>query len=154
VKNEVLACATLLSLSRETWTALLLSLILSFPVGVISGIYSGLIVAQYQRFADLRAKIGQLILEINFVEEGSKVIFPRRTDVSELDAIFRHLHFLGHHSAADQVLQLSNEIVDGIYRASRGMMSFESFDQKYGEWQQKQFGLKPSRFRILWPSRL
>jgi hypothetical protein len=141
-------------MSRETWTSLILGLILSFPVGVISGLYSGLIVAQYQRFADLRAQALQIIREIDFIEEGPKIIFPRRKDVPEFTTISSYLRFLGHSHAADQVLRLQSEIADVIYHASHGRMTFEPFSKCYVEWQKKGRSLKPSVLWILWPGGL
>jgi|ERR1039457_1700953 hypothetical protein len=138
-----------LLISRESWITVILSLILSLPVGVISGLYSGLIVARYQRFSDLRTRVLRIIREIDFIQEGSKFVFPRRKEVSELFFIASDFFFLSHERAGEETLRLEAEITETLRKASRGGIDFEAFNSIYLSWQERGRHLGPSLVWIL-----
>ncbi len=127
----------------------LVSLILSIPLGIISGLYAGLIVARYQRFSDLRSRVLWLIREIDFMQEGSRMTFPKRKETPELLLISSDFRFLRHTQAADESLQLLKEIDESIYGASKGTLDYETFERRYSEWQDRGRNLGPNLFWIL-----
>ena len=130
-------------------TESIFSLLLSIPTGIISGLYAGIIVARYQRFADLRLHAKKLILEIDFVWEDAKMFFPRRKEVPEFFTIASDLFFLGHKSAGKKVLEVSQEIQQSIMEARAGKINSELFNERYGNWQQEIRALSPEMLKIL-----
>lgn len=127
----------------------ILSLLLSVPIGIISGLYAGIIVARYQRFADLRLQAKKLILEIDFIWEDTKMVFPRRKEVPEFSTIASDLFFLGHKSAGTKVLEVLQDIQRDIAEASAGRVNFEYFNEEYGNWQHQIRSLSPEMIPIL-----
>jgi hypothetical protein len=127
-------------MSRET----LIGLILGVPVEIISGLYSGLIVARYQRFADLRSQVLRIIREIDFVVETSHVKLLRRKDVPELSLIASDFVVLRHSKATKKTLCLQKEISETLYLASMGKVSYESLEKHYASWQDHARKLRPN----------
>jgi hypothetical protein len=132
-------------MSKET----ILSLLLSIPIGIISGLYAGIIVARYQRFADLRLQAKKLILEIDFIWEDPRMFFPRRKETPEFSTISSDFFFLGHKSAGTKVLEVWQDIQRNITNASAGRVNSESFNEKYINWQNEIRALSPEMLPIL-----
>lgn len=127
----------------------LISLLLGIPIGVISGLYSGLIVARYQRFADLRSQVLRVIREIDFIKEESRIAFPKRKDVPELFLVASDFLFLKHRRAGESTLKLASEINEALYLASNGNIDYEVFQARYSAWQDAGRSLGPSPIRLL-----
>ena len=125
------------------------SLYLSIPIGLISGLYAGLVIARYQRFADLRLQAKKIILEIDYISEGTKMLFPHRQDTREFHIIASDLLFLGHTSAGIKMLEISQEIQQSISEAKSGTIDFKKFDEKYLSWQQSIRSLSPKMLQIM-----
>ena len=132
-------------MSKET----IISLLLSIPLGIISGLYAGVIVARYQRFADLRLQAKKVILEIDWNWEEDRMVFPRRTNVREFSTIASDLLFLGHKAAGTNVLEIQYSVTRTISEASDGRVNFEEFSESYGNWQYRIRSLAPQTFTIL-----
>lgn len=132
-------------MSQET----ILGLLLSIPIGIVSGLYAGIIVARYQRFSDLRLQAKQLILEIDFVWENKKMIFPRRNETSGFSTISSDLFFLSHKSAGSKILEIRQDIERNIAEASAGQISYELFHENYVGWQHEIRSLSPEMLPIL-----
>lgn len=127
----------------------LIALLLGVPVGIISGLYSGLIVARYQRFSDLRSQVLRIIREIDFIKENSRIDFPKRKDVPELTLIASDFFFLRHVRAGESTLRLQKEISEALYLASRGKISYETFESQYASWQDSGRRLRPNPIWLL-----
>lgn len=132
-------------MSQET----IFGLFLSVPIGIISGLYAGIIVARYQRFADLRLHANKLVLEIEFMWEGTKMVFPHRKETPEFFTISSDLFFLGHKSAGTKVCEIQQDIQRIILEASAGRISSELFSENYISWQRKIRALSPEMLPIL-----
>jgi hypothetical protein len=132
-------------MSKET----IISLLLSIPLGIISGLYAGVVVARYQRFADLRLQAKKVILEIDWIWKEDRMVFPRRTNVREFSTIASDLLFLGHKSAGTNVLEIQHSVTRTISEASDGRVNFEEFSESYGNWQYRIRSLAPQTFPIL-----
>lgn len=132
-------------MSKET----ILSLLFSIPIGIIGGLYAGIIVARYQRFADLRLQAKKIILEIDFIWEDTKMVFPRRKETPEFSTIASDLFFLGHKSAGASVLGLMQGVHHCIQDASLGRIDSKSFSDKYSTWQHQILSLSPAMLPIL-----
>jgi hypothetical protein len=132
-------------MSKET----IISLVLSIPLGIISGLYAGVVVARYQRFADLRLQAKKIILEIDWIWEEDKMVFPHRTNVREFSTIASDLLFLGNKTAGTNVLEIQDSVTRTISEARVGSISFEEFSDSYGSWQYRIRMLAPQMFPIL-----
>ena len=132
-------------MSKET----IISLVLSIPIGIISGLYAGVVVARYQRFADLRLQAKKVILEIDWIWEETKMVFPRRNSVREFSTIASDLLFLGHNAAGNNVLEIQDLITRTMNEARIGRINFEQFNERYGTWQYRIRSLSPQMFPIL-----
>jgi hypothetical protein len=59
----------------------ILSLLLGIPIGLVSGLYTGLIVTRYARFAELRNEVLRIIRSIDFMREESRINITNDQDV-------------------------------------------------------------------------
>ena len=132
-------------MSKET----IMSLILSIPIGIISGLYAGVIVARYQRFADLRLQAKKVILEIDWIWEETKMVFPRRKDLPEFSTIASDFFFLGHKPAGTEVPEVWQDVTRTMNEARAGRVNSEKFNESYGRWQHQIRSLSPRMFPIL-----
>jgi hypothetical protein len=135
----------MLRMSREN----LIALILSVPVGIISGLYSGLLVARYQRFSDLRSQVLRIIREIDFVDQNSQINLPRRREVPELSLIAGDFIFLQHAKAGKRTLCLQKEISEALYLASIGKLDYQAFEKQHSCWQDAARRLRPNPICLL-----
>lgn len=78
-----------------------ISLLLGIPIGLVSGLYTGLIVTRYARFAELRNETLRIIRTIDFMQDGSKVDVSNDQGVPKLVLISSDLIFLGHRMAGE-----------------------------------------------------
>jgi hypothetical protein len=127
----------------------LIALIFSVPVGILSGLYSGLIVARYQRFSDLRSQVLRIIREIDFVDENGQINLPRRKDVPELSLIAGDFMFLRHAKAGKRTLCLQKEISEALYLASLGKVNYETLEKQHASWQDDARRLRPNPICLL-----
>ena len=84
----------------------ILSLLLGIPIGIISGLYTGIIVTRYARFAELRNETLRIIRSIDFVHEAPNILVSNDQDVSKLALIASDLFFLSHRTAGEKVNEL------------------------------------------------
>ena len=135
-------------------TQLLAGIVLSVPVGVLSGIYSGLIVARMARFEELRNEMRRLIHLIDYGEEQGRFRFlsgqeTLRTIPARASSIVSDLLHLGHEGAGEVVAGINQEI--GHAFATTPHLRVEEFDQTYLDWQQRCRAMKPNKRVILNP---
>jgi hypothetical protein len=112
-------------------------------------LYAGVVVARYQRFADLRLQAKKVILEIDWIWEEDKMVFPHRTNVREFSTIASDLLFLGHKAAGTNVLEIQYSVTRTISEASYGRVNFEEFSESYVRWQYRIRSLAPQTYSIL-----
>lgn len=127
------------------------NLIFSIPPGIISGLYAGIVVARYQRFADLRLQAKKIILEIEYLSDsnGNRITFTKRKDIPEFSIIGSDLLFLRHKKAADTILQLSKDVKSAIIKAEVGQIDLYSFSNDYQSWQVSIRSISPSPLQLL-----
>lgn len=125
------------------------SLLLGIPIGLVSGLYTGLIVTRYARFAELRNEVLRVIRIIDFMENNGSVDIRHDQDVPKLHLIASDLLFLGHHAAGEQTLKLVQDMSNTNYSASRGKVSIQEYGKKYSEWQATARQLPGSKL-VLW----
>ena len=127
----------------------IISLLLSVPIGIISGFYSGLIVTRYARFAELRNETLRIIRGIDFVDEGRQIQISNDGDVSKLVLVASDLFFLNHMKAGEKVGELSKAISNTNYDARAGRVGIEEYSDRYGQWQAAARSL-PANKTVVW----
>ena len=136
-------------MSKDT----ILSLILSLPLGVIGGLYSGLIVARYSRFSELRNEALRIIRTIDYMLEEQKIIVSKINDLPKLAIISSDLLSLQHRRAGNSIIILSTAVSETNYEAERGRIPIDVYEQRYLHWQCMVRKLQPSKriiFAITW----
>ena len=123
--------------------------LLGLGAGVISGIYSGLVVTRMARFDSLKNELRRLILAIDFIGNESEVRLSVRKDVADLSAIASDFGQLGHREAADETLKLSSEIFSTV--AARQEPA-DTIEQQYSNWQKCCRRLRPN-LRVIYSPR-
>ena len=125
------------------------SIFISVPIGLISGLYAGLVVARYQRFADLRLQAKRVVIELGCSVEGDHMVFPGRSETPELSIIASDLLFLKHRNAAEVLLLLTSQIYGSIQDAKMGRISFDNYQNQLLSWQRAINAISPSPFQLL-----
>ncbi|MBD9437962.1 hypothetical protein IB223_17825 [Pseudoxanthomonas sp. PXM03] len=128
----------------------LFALILSLPIGIVSGLYSSLIVTKYARFSELRREALRIIRSINYIGDGAQMTVQEPANLSYLALIASDLYGLGHRSAGDTI----NSLYDTILGANRSVMSGAmdplTYISQHGDWQRQAREIDPNK-RIYLP---
>lgn len=128
----------------------LLSLVLSLPIGIVSGLYSSLIVTKYARFSELRREALRIIRSINYIGDDQHMTVQEPANLSSLAQIASDLYGLGHRSAGDTV----NSLYDAILGANRAVMSGaidpRTYMSQHDDWQRQAREVDPDK-RIYLP---
>jgi len=111
----------------------IISLFLGIPIGIISGLYTGIIVTRYARFAELRNEALRIIRSIDFMQESSFIQINNDHDVSRLILISSDMVFLRHSKAGELVNQLSKEIQSTNIAARSGQINIIDYSNYYGD---------------------
>lgn len=106
-----------------------LTLIYGALIGILSGIYSGVIVSRYTRFAELRNEVLRIIRSIRYISEESKITITNDDNVSMLVLISSDLFFLKHKKSAERVNLISSQIIEASYKASYGKLNYDEYDK-------------------------
>lgn len=118
-------------------------------VGMLSGIYAGLIVARYQRFADLRLEARKIVLRIDFMDEESRIVLRNERGIEGFPIIASDLFFLRHRQAGEAVNGLWSKMSKVLYDAQHGKMDFATFCTEYAAWQKEVRSLRPNLWQLL-----
>lgn len=125
------------------------SLFISVVTSVISGIYSGLIVARYTRFSDLRSEVLRVIRSINYMDEGNGIVsISGVSDLSKLHLVKSDLFFLKHIDAAHMISTLIDAINKTNIDASAGRLLIHDYEERYQKWQFIARTLSPQKKEI------
>jgi hypothetical protein len=125
------------------------STLISIPIGLVSGLYAGLVVARYQRFADLRLQAKRVVIELGCSMEGDHMVFPGRTETPELAIIASDLLLLKHRHAAEVLLKLTSQIYATIQDAKMGRITFSDYQHQLLSWQSAINAISPSPIPLL-----
>nr|WP_312231724.1 hypothetical protein [Pseudomonas sp.] len=131
-------------MTEETQISLLVGLILSLPIGL----YSGIIIARYSKFSELRDEALRIVRTISYMQEERKIIVSEKNDLPKLTLISSELLFRQHQKAADSIITLSAAIADTNHEAESGKTPIETYEQRYLHWQKIVRELQPSIRRI------
>jgi len=103
--------------------------------GLITGVYTGLIVSRIARFAELRAESLRIIRSINYIQEPIGLAIWNDSDVSRLGLIASELLFLKHNKAAKLMLTVEGSIINEKLNAGSGQIGFTEYNQSMKDWQ-------------------
>ncbi|MDZ7594581.1 MAG: hypothetical protein U0932_08020 [Thiobacillus sp.] len=134
-----------LSISIES----VITFLLGIPIGLISGLYTGMIVTRYARFAELRNEALRIVRAIDYMSEEKSVRISNDEDVPKLLHVSSDLLFLSHKEAGEQVSQLLQEIRTATDDARRGTISSTEYGGYHVAWQRAARELPPSK-KVLW----
>ena len=126
-----------------------INLLLGIPIGLVSGLYTGLIITRYTRFAELRNEAMRIIRAIDFVQNDSRINLSNDHDVSKLVLIGSDLLFLGHRKAGEATMKLSTEILSINYAARHEKIDMDEYSKHFSRWQDLGREL-PSSKKVLW----
>jgi hypothetical protein len=133
----------------------IISILLSVPIGVIGGLYSGLIVTKYARFSDLRNQLLRIIRKIQFIATtGNSMKIWNDEDVPNIILVQSDLYFLQHREAGHSVGRLCSEIMEANRLARSGRINIDDYSERHRRWQHEGRKLKPRMQTIfsLWPN--
>lgn len=134
-------------MSEET----LLSLLLSLPIGVLSGLYSSLVVSKIARFSALRSECLRVVRGIQFIGDGNKILILGADNISQLPLIAGEMRYLGHRRSGDLVSELFSAISNCNFEAGQGRIALDDYSRNFVAWQSKARDLSPSSWQICWP---
>jgi hypothetical protein len=140
-------------MSYESIISILLSIPVSLICGIISGLYTGLIVTRYSRFSALRNEALRIIRVIDFIDEKEYINISNTDDVGKIFLIAMDLEFLGHEKAANKLYKISNEITSVNYEAGIGKINYSEYHEGFRLWQVNARSISPSKkvvFSLMW----
>ena len=126
-----------------------LTAVYTILISILSGIYSGVIVSRYSRFAELRNEVLRIIRSIDFMDESSHIAISKDEGVSKLQLISSDFIFLKHSRAASLLNMLAKEIQQVNYKAKQGQISIDDYSVAYSNWQALARKL-PANNLVLW----
>lgn len=127
----------------------IIGLLLGIPLSIITGLYSGVILSRYVRFAELRNEVLRVIRRIDFIQEANGVSISKTDDVAKLILISSDLYFLKHRKAGEIVNTIRSDIDEISMHASIGRLKIGAFEQSYSNWQNMARTLPPNKL-VLW----
>jgi hypothetical protein len=125
------------------------SLLIGIPISIITGLYSGIIVSRYTRFAELRNEVLRIIRAIDFMQEQHGLRISNDNDLSRLPLIAGDFYYLQHRAAGDTVNALRAEIDEVSMHARAGRLDSSMYEKSFASWQQTARSLPPAR-AVLW----
>lgn len=132
----------------------LLGLLLSLPIGILSGLYSSLVVTKYARFSELRREALRIIRSINYIGGESHVSVQEPTNLASLALVASDFYSLGHRSAGNTVNSLYDIILSCNSSVVSGAMAPQTYAANHSEWQHQVRKIGPSKHIYLpwgWP---
>lgn len=128
----------------------LLALLLSLPIGIVSGLYSSLVVTKYARFSELRREALRIIRSIDYIGDDKQMIVQEPGNLGSLALIASDLYGLGHRSAGDTVSSLYNIILGSNSSVVSGTMAPQTYMAHHSDWQRQVREIGPNK-RIYLP---
>jgi hypothetical protein len=129
----------------------LLSLALSIPIGVASGLYSSLVVSKIARFSALRSECLRIVRGISFIGEDRKILILGADNLNQLPLIAGEMRHLGHKQAGGVVAELHSVILGCNLQAEHGLISVKDYGNQFVQWQVRSRELNPSLWQLCWP---
>lgn len=132
-------------MSSENMFILLLSLTSSLPIGILAGLYSGLIITRYSRFTSLRNEVIRIVRSINYMAGDTNLVITGLEELPKTFLISSDLLSLHHRKAADTVLTVNAAIWESNSLAERGQITSEAYGERYLHWQKMIREMAPNK---------
>src|SRR6266487_561589 len=120
---------------QDGWPVLLHELLIAIAIGLLTGLYSGLIVARMARFAGLQNEAKRLVQSLDWILDDPAIERATIKNVERLNARFAlissELYFLKHKDAGNTINTISGDFVQILGRRKLG----ERFEERYDSWQ-------------------
>lgn len=127
----------------------IISLLLGIPIGVMGGLWSGIVVARYTRFSELRNEALRIIRRIDFMQDGEKIKVTNHEDISKFSLIASDFYFLKHQKAGQSISALSQDVLTINQSAANGTISMDNYKIAFLDWQNTVRMLSPKYSVIL-----
>lgn len=125
----------------------LIEILINLGIGLVAGIYAGLIVARLSKFEELKNEAKRIVWGIDFMSvNNSSPELIKRSDTAKFLAISGELYFLKHRKAGDSINNLSSAI-DGVFRKPPNHSN--DVDVYYSTWQKIIRELRPNMLSVL-----
>ncbi|NYZ62569.1 hypothetical protein [Luteimonas deserti] len=128
----------------------LFALLLSLPIGIVSGLYSSLVVTKYARFSELRREALRIIRSIDYIGDETHMTIREPRSLSSLALIASDLYGLGHRPAGDKVKSLYDIILGANRSVVSGAMVTHTYMAQHADWQRQVREIGPNK-RIYLP---
>lgn len=123
--------------------------LLSIPIGVVTGLYSGIIVSRYSRFAELRDQLLRLIARIEYVDVNGNLEVKNHDVTDGVVFIVGDLVFLKHKKAGDVVSCLNNDMMTMKARVEFGRVDFNTYKDAIHNWHKLAREISPNILALL-----
>lgn len=131
------------------------SVLLSIPIGVctglISGLYGGIVVARYSAFDSLKKEALRVVRTIDYFSEGSGIRVSNHHDIVQLPLIASELLGDGHRETGRVVLDAFSRLNEIVESARHGKIGYSEFSDIMRDLQVNLRCAKPSWLRLLSP---
>lgn len=134
----------------ETLLGLILGLCCSIPLGFYLSLYSGLIVARWAHFEDLRYQLIRILQCIDWPPDTNTFRLTGGYRLFDITLIAGDLFALGHSKGGDTVLRIEHLISTELNRVSP-FLEGETKDREFSRWLRLARTMRPDQFVILNP---
>ena len=127
----------------------LCELLIAIAIGLLTGLYSGLIVARMARFAGLQNEAKRLVHSLDWILDDPAIERATIKSIERLNAQFvlisSELYFLKHKDAGNTINTISADFVQILGTQRLG----EKIDARYDRWQQAIRMMQPNWRAVL-----
>jgi len=112
-----------------------MGLIVGTLIGAAFAFPSGVILARWQRFYQIRDDALRIIQMIDFVNEGGRVAFIRSPEVEKLTLLAGDFFRIRQSAAGEKLGMINQEIINYLYVTPAARSDYTAFERSYAEWQ-------------------
>jgi hypothetical protein len=134
-------------MTNEAW----ITLFASIPIGIISGLYTGIIVSKYARFAELRSEALRVVRGFNYIGDGQRISLLSGSELSDLSLIASELMQLGHKRAGLVVREIENLAASARMSVEASKMQVEDLNISLLAWQRTLRRTGCNKLHLVWP---
>lgn len=133
---------------------LVTNILIGLGTGLLTGCYSGWIVARASRFYAVRGQILHILRRTDYMEESGRIDYGGFERLPEFMDFASELFYLKHKRAGMDLLDLKASILAALDRCEKGTITGEEMRKLDAEWQTRCRGLRANPIAILITGRL
>jgi hypothetical protein len=134
---------------NDLCTNILIGLGTGVTSGVVTGIYSGRIIARRNRFDSLRSDLLRHVNTVEYMQEQDCVAIKYGTS-AQIQYVASDLTHFGHHQAAETVLSGNQRLGAALSDAARGNIDVPALESKLKEIRDIFRSIVPSSVYLPW----